>query len=38
MVQFISIADCELMDDSEPTARITEKVPRSKMITLFVTN
>ncbi len=37
MVQFISIADCEFMDEQEPTARITEKVPRSKMITIRLT-
>ena len=37
MVQFISIADCEFMDEPEPTARITEKVPRSKMITIRLT-
>lgn len=37
MFQLISIADCEFMDEPEPTARITEKVPRSKMITIRLT-
>ena len=37
MVQFVSITDCEFMDEPEPTARITEKVPRSKMITIRLT-
>lgn len=37
MVQFISIADCEFMDEPDPTARIVENVPRTKLITIRLT-
>jgi|GEM_PF-4028818 len=37
MVQFVSITDCEFIDEPDPTARIIEKVPRSKMITIRLT-
>ena len=37
MVQFISIADCEFLDEPDPTARITENIPRTKVITIRLT-
>lgn len=37
MVQFISIADCEFLDEPDPTARVIENIPRTKLITIRLT-